>query len=43
MRGVTTTRVEGLDHIVRPRMAEEISRIVNDPSPATGLIKTIKG
>ena len=43
MRGVTTTRVEGLDHIVRPRMAEEISRIVNDPSRATGLIKTIKG
>ena len=43
MRGVTTTRVEGLDHIVRPRMAEEISRIVNDPSPATGLIKTLKG
>ncbi|MFT6973330.1 MAG: pimeloyl-ACP methyl ester carboxylesterase [Pontimonas sp.] len=42
MRGVTTTRVEGLDHIVRPRMAEEIVRIVNDPSPATGLIRTLK-
>ena len=40
MRGVTTTRVEGADHVVRPTMAQVIALIVNDPSPPTGLIKT---
>jgi len=40
MRGVTTTRVEGADHVVRPTMAQAIALIVNDPSPPTGLIKT---
>ena len=40
MRGVTTTKVEGADHVVRPDLAREIARIVDHPSPPTGLIRT---
>jgi len=41
MRGVSTTRVEGQDHVVRPRMAEEIMRVVDNPSPPTGVVNTL--
>ncbi len=40
MRGVTTTKVEGADHVVRADLAQQIARIVGNPSPPTGLIRT---
>ena len=40
MRGVTTTKVEGADHVVRADLAEQIARIIENPSPPTGLIRT---
>jgi len=41
MRGVSTTRVEGQDHVVRPRMAEEIMRVVDNPSPPTAVVDSV--
>jgi pimeloyl-ACP methyl ester carboxylesterase len=43
MRGVTTTRVEGGDHVIRPKLAEALARVIDNPSPPTGLIKTALG
>ena len=40
MRGVTTTKVDGADHVIRPDLADQIARIVGNPSPPTGLIRT---
>jgi len=39
MRGVSTHRVEGMDHLIRPRFAQEIVRVIDNPSPPTGLIR----
>jgi len=41
MRGVSTTRVEGQDHVVRARMAEEIMRVVDNPSPPTAVVDSV--
>jgi cis-3-alkyl-4-acyloxetan-2-one decarboxylase len=43
MRGVATTRVNGEDHLVRPRLAEEITRLVDNPSPPTRPIRLVSG
>lgn len=41
MRGVSTTRVHGEDHLVRPLLAEHIARLVDDPSPPTRPIRLL--
>ena len=42
MRGVATTRVEGMDHLIRPRFAKEIVRVIDNPSPPTKPIRLVK-
>lgn len=42
MRGVSTTRVEGEDHLVRPGLAREIVRLVEHPTPPTTPIRVVK-
>lgn len=42
MRGVATTRVEGMDHLIRPRFAREIVRVIDNPSPPTKPIRLVK-
>lgn len=41
MRGVATTRVEGVDHVIRPKLAKELVRIIDNPSPPTAPIKLV--
>lgn len=41
MRGVSTTRVQGEDHLVRPLLAEHVARLVENPSPPTRPIRLI--
>jgi pimeloyl-ACP methyl ester carboxylesterase len=41
MRGVVTTRVDGQDHLIRPRFATEIVRLIDNPSPPTRPIRII--
>ena len=41
MRGVATTRVDGKDHLIRPRFAAEITRLIDNPSPPTTPIRVV--
>lgn len=41
MRGVATTRVEGVDHVIRPKLARELVRIIDNPSPPTAPIRLV--
>ena len=41
MRGVATTRVEGVDHVIRPKLAKELVNIIDNPSPPTAPIKLV--
>lgn len=41
MRGVATTRVEGVDHAIRPKMAEVVARLIAEPSPPTAQIRLV--
>ncbi len=41
MRGVATTRVEGVDHVIRPKMARELVRLIANPSPPTAPIRLV--
>lgn len=41
MRGVATTRVEGVDHVIRPKLAKELVKIIDNPSPPTAPIKLV--
>ncbi len=41
MRGVATTRVEGVDHVIRPKLAKELVKIIDNPSPPTAPIKLL--
>jgi len=41
MRGVATTRVDGMDHLIRPRFANEIVRLIDNPSPPTTPIRIV--
>ena len=41
MRGVATTRVDGVDHVIRPKLAKEVARIVENPSPPTAPIRLV--
>jgi cis-3-alkyl-4-acyloxetan-2-one decarboxylase len=42
MRGVASTKVEGADHIIREKFAEELARLVENPSPPTTPIRVVK-
>ncbi|HEV8012840.1 MAG TPA: alpha/beta hydrolase [Pontimonas sp.] len=42
MRGVASTKVDGADHIIREKFAEEIARLVDNPSPPTTPIRVVK-
>jgi pimeloyl-ACP methyl ester carboxylesterase len=42
MRGVASTKVEGADHLIRAKFAEELARLVNNPSPPTTPIRVVK-
>jgi len=41
MRGVATTRVEGGDHVIRPKMAAELVHLIDNPSPPTAPIRLV--
>lgn len=41
MRGVTTTKVEGADHLIRPRLAQEIVAKIASPSPPTTPMRVV--
>jgi len=41
MRGVATTRVEGEDHLVRPGLAKEIVRLIDNPTPPTTPVRVV--
>lgn len=41
MRGVATTRIEGVDHVIRPKMAIELVRLIDNPSPPTAPIRLV--
>lgn len=41
MRGVSTTRVPGEDHLVRPGLAKEIVHLIDHPSPPTRPIRLV--
>lgn len=43
MRGVATTKVDAVDHVIRPKMADELVRIIGDPSPPTAPIRLVGG
>jgi pimeloyl-ACP methyl ester carboxylesterase len=42
MRGIASTRVDGADHVIRPKFAAEIARLVDNPSPPTRPIRVMK-
>ena len=42
MRGVATTRIEGVDHAMRPKMAEVVASRIAKPSPPTEEIRLVK-
>lgn len=42
MRGIASTRVDGADHVIRPKFAAEIARLVDNPSPPTRPIRVVK-
>lgn len=42
MRGVASTKVDGADHVIRSKFAEEIARLVDNPSPPTTPIRVVK-
>lgn len=41
-RGIAVTKVDGADHVIRPKFADEIARLVINPSPPTRPIRVIK-
>ena len=43
MRGVASTKVDGADHVIREKFAEELARLVDNPSPPTTPIRVVKG
>jgi len=42
IRGVASTKVEGADHVIREKFAEEIARLIDNPSPPTTPIRVVK-
>lgn len=41
MRGVASTTVDGADHVIRAKFAEEIAQLVDHPSPPTRPIRVV--
>jgi pimeloyl-ACP methyl ester carboxylesterase len=42
LRGVATTRVDGVDHVIRPKLAEEVVKVIDQPSPPTAPIRIVE-
>ncbi|MBT5576566.1 MAG: alpha/beta hydrolase [Microbacteriaceae bacterium] len=43
MRGIASRKVAGADHVIRPKFAQEIAGLVDNPSPPTRPIRVVKG
>jgi pimeloyl-ACP methyl ester carboxylesterase len=41
MRGVATTRVDGVDHVLRPKMMKAVAARIDNPSPPTAPLRLI--
>jgi pimeloyl-ACP methyl ester carboxylesterase len=41
MRGVSTTRIDGMDHVLRPKMMKAVAALIDNPSPPTEPLKLV--
>jgi cis-3-alkyl-4-acyloxetan-2-one decarboxylase len=41
LRGVATTRVDGADHVLRPKLMKVVAGLVNNPSPPTQPVRLV--
>ncbi len=41
MRGVATTRVDGVDHVLRPKMMRAVASLIENPSPPTEPLRLV--
>ena len=41
MRGVATTRVDGVDHVLRPKLMKAVAALIDNPSPPTEPLKLV--
>jgi cis-3-alkyl-4-acyloxetan-2-one decarboxylase len=41
MRGVSTTRVDGVDHVLRPKLMKAVAALIDNPSPSTAPLKLV--
>jgi pimeloyl-ACP methyl ester carboxylesterase len=41
MRGVSTTRIDGMDHVLRPKMMKVVAALIDNPSPPTEQLKLV--
>jgi pimeloyl-ACP methyl ester carboxylesterase len=41
MRGVSTTRVDGVDHVLRPKLLKAVAALIDNPSPSTAPLKLV--
>jgi pimeloyl-ACP methyl ester carboxylesterase len=42
LRGVATTRVDGADHVLRPKMMNIVAGLIDNPSPPTEPVRLVK-
>ncbi len=41
MRGVATTRVDGVDHVLRPKLMKAVAALIDNPSPPTESLRLV--
>jgi cis-3-alkyl-4-acyloxetan-2-one decarboxylase len=41
MRGVATTRIDGVDHVLRPKMMRAVAALIDNPSPPTEPVRLV--
>jgi pimeloyl-ACP methyl ester carboxylesterase len=41
MRGVATTRVDGVDHVLRPKLMKAVAALIDNPSPPTEPLRLV--
>lgn len=41
MRGVATTRVDGVDHVLRPKLMKAVASLIENPSPPTAPLRLV--
>ena len=41
MRGVATTRVDGVDHVLRPKLMKAVATLIDNPSPPTEPLRLV--